>query len=315
MNVSVLLFNNYGRLRSGWRFLIFIFSFGFFAAVLGILADSLSRSFAVNFSEARAASLVVNGLFSLVLAIVVGWLCGKYLEALPFRALGAAFTKRWLSHLVLGVGLGALTIGLAVGIALIFGGLSFTIDQADPAAIFKTLGISLVVFAAAAASEEAIFRGYILQTFSRAGLAWFAIALTSVFFAVLHLYNPGANLFSTANTAIAGVWFGIAYLKTRDLWFPFGIHLMWNWMQGAFFGIEVSGLTDLTAAPLLKEIDRGPAWLTGENYGIEAGIACTIALIVSTVAIYFMPGVKPDEELLSMTNSELPAKRPTQSGS
>jgi hypothetical protein len=40
---------------------------------------------------------------------------------------------------------------------------------------------------------------------------------------------------------------------------------MWNWMQGAIFGIEVSGLTEIVHSPLLKESDHGPAWLTGEN--------------------------------------------------
>ena len=64
---------------------------------------------------------------------------------------------------------------------------------------------------------------------------------------------------------------------------------MWNWMQGSFFGIEVSGLTDITKNPLLREIDTGPTWLTGTTYGIEGGIVCTIALIVSILVIQFLP--------------------------
>jgi len=78
-------------------------------------------------------------------------------------------------------------------------------------------------------------------------------------FASGHLGNPNASAFAWLNTFLAGVWFGVAYWKTGDLWFPFGMHLAWNWMQGAFFGIEVSGLTEITASPLLKEIDRGPS--------------------------------------------------------
>ena len=63
-------------------------------------------------------------------------------------------------------------------------------------------------------------------------------------------------------------------------------------MQGAFFGIEVSGLTNLVSAPLLKEIDGGPVWLTGETYGVEGGIVTTIAITVSTLAICFVPGLR-----------------------
>ena len=103
------------------------------------------------------------------------------------------------------------------------------------------------------------------------------------------------------NTILAGIWFGVAYLKTRDLWFVWGMHLMWNWMQGAFFGIEVSGMTNLVTTPLLREIDSGPAWLTGDSYGVEGGIVTTIAIVVSTVVIYFLPGLKASHEMLEWT--------------
>ncbi len=64
-----------------------------------------------------------------------------------------------------------------------------------------------------------------------------------------------------------------------------GLHLMWNFAQGSVFGIEVSGMNDLVTAPVLKEIDSGPLWLTGETYGIEGGIVCTVAIILSIALI------------------------------
>jgi membrane protease YdiL (CAAX protease family) len=246
---------------------------------------------------------VISSLVGLIPAIGIGWLCGKYLEGLPFRALGAWFTGGWAVHLIAGILIGSATIALAVLIASTVGDLDFSFNTPDSDAVAQTLLSSLIVFGVAAAFEEALFRGYLLQTFARSGLAWLAILLTSVFFGIVHLGNPNANLLSSLNTALAGVWFGVAYLKTRDLWFVWGAHLMWNWVQGSVFGIEVSGLTEVVAAPLLKETDRGPAWLTGENYGIEASIACTIALIVSTVAIHYFPFLKPDQEMLALTST------------
>ena len=62
--------------------------------------------------------------------------------------------------------------------------------------VIWSLGLSFVVFAVAAAFEEALFRGYLLQTFSRSGLARLAIAGTSVFFGVVHLGNPNASAIS-----------------------------------------------------------------------------------------------------------------------
>jgi hypothetical protein len=67
----------------------------------------------------------------------------------------------------------------------------------------------------------------------------------------------------------------------------FGLHLMWNWVQGAILGIPVSGIKELTTAPLFLVANSGSTILTGGDYGIEGGIACTIALIASGALIGF----------------------------
>lgn len=305
MNLSRIFFNQNKKLRSGWRFAIFLFLFLFFGSIIGAAAAYLLSSLGVDFSLGSVLFISLNSSLSFVLAVTLGWLCGKYLEDLPFRALGCWFTKNWLKDLSVGLLLGAVTLIFAVLIAVAFGGLRFDLNQSNgSSAILLTLSISLIVFIIGAAFEEAFFRGYILQTFARANLAWLAIALTSLFFAAGHLGNENANYLSSLNTILAGIWFSAAYLKTRTLWLPFGLHLMWNWFQGAIFGIEVSGITSLTTAPLLKEIDSGPIWLTGENYGIEGGIACTAALIISTLVIWFMPIFKTTEEMLALTSEE-----------
>jgi membrane protease YdiL (CAAX protease family) len=305
MTLYTVFFNSFGRLRSGWRFLIFLLLFVFFAILFGAVAQTLLAMLPIGFGPQGLMFLLVNWGISLLLALGIGWICGKFLEGLPFRALGAAFTKYWLRNLCVGLAIGAVSLGVVIAAAMIFGGLRFHLNSDYGfSAILVTLGVSFAVFAVAAAFEEALFRGYILQTFSRAGLAWMAIIVTSLFFALAHLRNPGANWISSLNTAIAGVWFGMAYLKTRDLWLPFGMHFIWNWVQGSIFGIEVSGLKDILQATLLQEVDTGPAWLTGAGYGIEASLTCTIVLTVSTVFIYFAPFLKASEEMIELTSME-----------
>lgn len=307
MNFQNIFTNDFGRLRSGWRFAVFMLAFIFIGRLLGGIAESVFDRMAIDFRQGTLLFILINSFLSLLAAVFVGWLCEKYLEDLPFRALGAWFTKNWLKDLILGLAMGAGALSFAVFIAVVFGGLSFNFNQVHgSSAIWLTLGVSLVVFTFGAAFEEALFRGYILQTFARANLAWMAIGMTSLFFAMAHGGNPNASFLSTLNTALAGIWFGAAYLKTRTLWFVFGLHLAWNWMQGAIFGIEVSGITSLTTAPLLREIDAGPVWLTGENYGIEGGIACTIALVAFTLLIWFAPFLKPTGEMLALTDRENP---------
>lgn len=307
MNFSEIFINQFGRIRSGWRFTIFLLAFIFFVILFGGAAGLILSALAVDFRSGSLLYIVVSSSISLGLALLLGWLCGKFLEDLPFRALGAWFTENWLKDLIAGLLIGAFTLCLAVLIAVSFGGLNFNFNQNHGiSAILLTSITSLAVFAVAAAFEEALFRGYILQTFSRANLAWLAIILTSLFFAAAHLQNSGANYISSINTGLAGIWFGAAYMKTRNLWLPFGLHLIWNWLQGAIFGIEVSGIKDFATAPLLLEIDTGPAWLTGGDYGIEGGIVCTVTIIFSTVLIWFVPFLKPTNEMLALTSEEKP---------
>jgi hypothetical protein len=166
-------------------------------------------------------------------------------------------------------------------------GTQFQLNPAGAGMITKTLLVSIVVFVFAAAAEEILFRGYPLQTLTRAQLAWLGVLLTSVPFAAVHLQNPNTVPgFTFINTALAGVWLAVAYLRTRSLWLPLGLHWSWNWVQAALLGLPVSGIQRITPAPLLNATNLGPDWLTGGAYGIEGGAACTVALFVSTVAIW-----------------------------
>jgi hypothetical protein len=218
---------------------------------------------------------------------------------------------KWLRDFVVGSVIGVVSLAIATGIATAGGGLSFTVS--GRAALFQvgqTLILTAILFILAALAEEALFRGYPLQTLTRANLAWLAVLLTSVPFAAVHLRNPNvAAGFTFINTSLAGVWLAVAYLRTRSLWFPLGIHWAWNWALGSLFGLPVSGITDLAPNPLLHGIDLGPAWLTGGNYGIEGGLACTITLVVSTIFIWRTRLVSADPEMKMLTSQENPVPR------
>jgi membrane protease YdiL (CAAX protease family) len=303
--MNQVLYNQFGRVRSGWRALIFLLAFIFVSETFGAIIRGILSGSPIGYNNDGLSGFVVPNFILLTISIFIGWLCGKFLEDLPFRALGFWFTKNWLKDFLFGLTLGTFSIYLAVFIAIIFGGMTLQPNHSSgSSAILLTLSVSLAVFTLGAAAEEALFRGYILQTFARAKLAWIAVALTSLFFASGHSGNPNANYISILNTALAGVWFSIAYLKTRNLWMVFGLHLMWNWVQGAILGIPVSGIKELTTAPLYQVTNFGSTFLTGGDYGVEGGIACTIALIVSGILIWFLPILKPTEEMLALTSEE-----------
>jgi uncharacterized protein len=240
-------------------------------------------------------------------ALIAGYVCTRFLEGLPWRALGLTLHKRWTWDLVVGSAIGIGSLALAALIAIVGGGLKFALNTThSPTRIAGTLVGSALLFTFAALAEEATFRGYPLQTFTRAKLAVVGVLLTSVPFALGHLWNPNVVPGVTfANTALAGIWLAVAYLRTRSLWFPLGVHWAWNWALGSFFGLPVSGLR-LVGATFLKPEDVGPAWLTGGSYGLEGGAACTVAMVMSIIITWKLPFVSPTPEMMKLTSEERP---------
>ena len=301
--------NDYGRLRSGWRALVFVLATTASFYVLGaglwalyLLVSELTPP--VRFS--RSIADVIYRLTILACALIAGYLCARFLEDLPWKSLGLTLHRGWLRDLLIGsaIGFGALVVAVAIG--SLGGGLRFSISDGVTARIIRSMVGSAGLLFIAALAEEAMFRGYGLQTLTRAKLAWLGVLLTSVPFGLAHLSNPNVVPGVTfINTALAGIWLAAAYLRTRSLWLPLGVHWAWNWALGWFFGLPVSGMT-LFSHPLLKATDEGPAWLTGGSYGIEGGLACTIAMSLFTVFLWRTSWIKATPELKQLTSEENP---------
>ena len=301
-----LFLNENDLIRSGWRAAAFLVSFVFISFFFIFASITILSQYQFGDAATGYLPIIVPFAISTVIAVLLGWLFGKMFEGLPFRAIGIAFTRGWLKNLAAGSVVGAIAVISAIIIAIMSGGMSLAINrESSSSAISTTLLSTLLIFAIGAASEETLFRGYLLQTFSRAKIVWVGTGITSLLFAFAHNNNPDASRLSWLNTLLAGIWFATAYLKTRDLWFPLGIHLTWNWLQGPVFGINVSGIAEFSPDPVFRATDVGPAWLTGGSYGIEGGLACTFALIISTALIYYLPSLKPTKEMLAL--SEPPA--------
>lgn len=302
-----IFINEFGRLRSGWRLLIFVAAF-FALAFLIATVLRIIFVFAAPHIPARTGHFIEDMVFRvglLAAALGAGWLCVHFLEGLPWRSLGLTFHSGWLRDLIFGFVIGFATLVVAVGIAS--RGLKFSLGATGWSAIIRSMIGSLVLLFVAALAEEAMFRGYGLQTLTRAKLAWLGVLLTSVPFGMVHLSNPNVVRGITfANTALAGIWLAAAYLRTRSLWLALGVHWSWNFALGWFFGLPVSGIR-LVSNPLLDAQDSGPKWLTGGSYGIEGGVACTLALILFTAFLWKTRWLSATPELKQMTSEENPA--------
>lgn len=303
-----IFLNHYGRLRSGWRVMIYML---LVAAAVLLLQTVLGVGYALLLAlipRVPARSFIFDGLYRLsilVAALFAGYLCARFLEDLPWKSLGLTLHSGWFRDLIAGFAIGFVALAVGVAIAATGGGLRFSFSGFGFPVLRSLVGMSSLLFVAALA-EEAMFRGYGLQTLSRAKLAAFGALITSVPFGLVHLLNPNSTLaFTFINTTLAGLWLAAAYLRTRSLWLPLGLHWAWNWALGWFFGLPISGL-NLFSNPLLRATDEGPVWLTGGSYGIEGGLAGTIALGLFTILVWRMPWLKATPELMKLTSEENP---------
>lgn len=312
MNPLDIFLNRQRRLRSGWRLIIFC------AVYYTALAAFFSTVRTFIFLSGKNPDTLLSGTPGYIVqafvlfttALVIGWGCGRLFEDLPMRALGWTLHRGWLRDLLTGTLLGVVSLMLAALVATVLGGYKFGVASSiSNVAFLKTFFGSAFIFVIAAAAEEMLFRGYPLQTMMRALPFLAAVVPSSVLFAYVHLDNPNVAWgFTFINTTLAGFWLAVAYLRTRSLWFPLGLHWAWNWAMGALLGLPVSGITSLTRAPLLHATDTGPAWLTGGAYGIEGGVACTVALAISTIFIWKTTLLKADVELKQFTDGETPER-------
>ena len=303
------------RLRSGWRFAVFVAVYYTVLTAAFVLLDGLLHLIA-RLTHGGDPEAGLSGVWGYLLqaavlfgtALVVGWACGRWLDGVPLRALGWARHRGWARDFLTGSLFGVLSLALAAALATLCGGFRFQLAPAGFGVAFvKTFFGAAGLYVLLAAAEEVLFRGYPLQTLLRAQPFVLAMIPSSLFFAYVHLNNPHVVPgFTFINTTLAGVWLATGFLRTRSLWFPLGLHWAWNWTMGSLLGLPVSGITSLTHAPLLRAADHGPAWLTGGSYGIEGGAACTGALIVSTLFIWRTGWLKANEELRPYTDGERP---------
>ncbi len=216
----------------------------------------------LTFDDGGWLSLAI-GLATVVLAIVVyRWVVGRT-ERRPVIELGregAWAGTGW------GTLLGAGMFGLVV-VNLAFLGYYEVDGLGDPGAVIGLFGF----MAAAAVTEEVVFRGVLFRVLEQWSGTWIALAFTSVLFGFMHLANPNASLWGAAAITLeAGAMLGAAYIATRKLWLPIGIHFGWNFAASAVFSTEVSG--NGTPQGLLDAATSGPMPVSGGEFGPEGSL-------------------------------------------
>lgn len=278
-----LLVGPEGRLRSGWRLGIY----GLLVVGSYLLLGGVTWAVLPGWRSGRGLVPAAGVGVALVAVLAATLVMARLVERVPLTALGLPRDRAAVAEAARGFGVGLVLMGLVVGLLAATGAVSWHAQRAAGSWL-DTVGPATLFLAVGALEEELLFRGYPLQVLAESFGGPTAVVVTAVGFGLLHLFNPGLGRLALLNIVVAGILLGAAYWRTYSLWFPFGIHLAWNWTMAVVAGLPVSGIAASTPGfafldtPGYDAVLHGPAWWSGGRFGPEAGLAVTAVALAGT---------------------------------
>ena len=212
-----------------------------------------------------------------------------YVRFVEQRPLFELSRRDALKELGLGALIGMLLFTSTVGVLAALGVYQFT-GLGSPANLIVPLMSALI----AGVFEEVLFRGIVFRIIEGWVGTWLSMVVSAIIFGLIHLVNPHATLIGAIAIIFeAGILLAAAYLMTRRLWFPIGLHAAWNFTQGGVFGIAVSGVP---AKGFLLGALTGPDWLSGGTFGAEASVVAIVMCLA--VALGFISWARRSNRIL-----------------
>jgi membrane protease YdiL (CAAX protease family) len=232
-------------------------------------------------------TILLTGLASNLALLVSAWVMARFADRRSFVSLGFDVRRSGLDGLT-GVGLGVTWLALTLGGISLFGRISM-----QPVG---NLGGESMAWAAGAILLNAIYQellvhGYMFQVLERLHAAA-AVLVTSTFFTFLHWGAFRGDWLAASNIFLAGTAMGLMYWRSRNLWSAMACHFTWNFLLGPALGLTVSGSNDLGLRWRPLQIE-GPTWLVGGEFGLEGGVATTLATVILIAVIVRRRSTEP----------------------
>ena len=252
-----------------------------FAVILAVITG-FARLTANGGVETLSGGGIVTAISAAPLVLLGYWLLVRLIGGRPVIEVGGRGAA--LREFSVGLAMGALLMCAVIGVLALLGSYH-VVDVGWSTGILAGLGAGIF----AGFTEEILVRGVMLRIIEGWLGAWWALAITAVFFGAAHLTNSHATVFgSVAIVLEAGILLGACYLLTRCLWLAIGVHVAWNFVQGGVFGSDISGTG--SGRGLIEARFTGPDLLTGGSMGVEGSVVavllCTTAGLAVLVAVH-----------------------------
>lgn len=261
-----------GRIRSPYVTGLFILVAVAFEGVLSLLLGFAGLLHFEDLDSPRVFFATFPTLVSGVGATLVCWLAFREPTGLnaasPLHLFGAGFL------------IGAVTLCVCCLVPALVGTTSLSLTPKSAGVVASAGLMQLLTLSPAGFGEELLLRGLGFNALRRGMGDVAAVAVSSVIFGGLHLFNPDATGLAALQVALVGAWFGALTVRTGSVWLAMGVHVAWNFFEGFVFGQPVSGNPPGTSL-LIGRSGAVPTFWSGGAFGPEAAGWTAVVLVLA----------------------------------
>lgn len=248
----------------------------------GTIKINLKNSMAAATIISALPEIMIPSLLSTVFGTITSVIYCRNIEVRPVSSMGIRKTSlipHYMTGLITGVSMMTAITLLSV------------VSGVNSISLCSNINIGIILlyllgFLVQGMSEEFIFRGYLMTTIGGYHSPVLAVGISAGAFAFAHAFNPGFGILPCINLVLFGIFAALYMICSGDIWGVCGIHSVWNFMQGNFYGISVSGTGD-TESVFRTTQNTAYSWLSGGTFGIEGSIFTTMILSAGIAAVFF----------------------------
>ncbi len=187
--------------------------------------------------------------------------------------------KKMIRRYLSGILMGATAFLAAYAICLLTGSVSLLTDSAGSVSIWYLLGF-LLGYLVQGMAEEVLCHGYLMVSLSRRYSVSVSVVISAIFFSMLHGMNNGISFLAYINLFLFGIFAALLFIRCESIWVVGAVHGIWNYLQGNIFGVQVSGMKVQPSLFSTKFVE-GRGIINGGSFGMEGGLAVTVALLAA----------------------------------
>lgn len=218
-------------------------------------------------------------------AIVTILYC-KLIEKRNLTSMGMVREKVKQSYFF-GMGIAIVLLGVILLLGVVSGSIIYDGKGEELNIVF--IFAYLLGFIIQGAMEEIMCRGFLMNSLRKEVSTFTAIVISSVAFAFPHfstLFASGIiiGIIGVANLLLFSTIVSLLMIKYNNIWVSSAVHSIWNFILAIIIGINVSGV-GIKSSVFNFRTSKSMTWLSGGEYGVEAGILCTVVLIMFVILL------------------------------